>query len=83
MTKLKKWNVKSKEYEDYEVPDNWKVATYSNLMKERVNCCQCGKEITFGESYTSLEVHTEIGFGHAVCEQCYREEHKRKYGKLI
>ena len=42
--KLKKWNVKEHEYEDYNVPDDWNVKTFSNDMDEIVNCCQCGKK---------------------------------------
>ena len=30
---LQKWNCKKHEYEDYEIPDNWNVKTYSRDMK--------------------------------------------------
>lgn len=71
-----KWNYKNHNYDDYELPGNCKL--YSNDMEEVVNCAQCGKEITFGESYTSFEIHNHIGFGYAVCEKCYQQEWKRK-----
>lgn len=75
---LKKWNYKRHNYEDYTVPNEWNVKTYGNGMEEIINCVQCGKKIKFGDSYTSLEVHTEIGFGYSVCEKCYEKELKRR-----
>ena len=75
---LQKWNYKKHKYEDYEIPDEWNVKTYGNDMEEIINCCQCGKKLKFGDSYTSLEVHTEIGFGYSVCEDCYEKEWKRR-----
>lgn len=75
---LNKWNYKRHIYEDYQVPDEWNVKTYGDGMEEIINCCQCGKKIKFKDSYTSLEVHTEIGFGYSVCEDCYNEEWKRR-----
>lgn len=75
---LQKWNCKKHKYEDYEIPDEWNVKTYGNGMEEIINCCQCGKKLKFGDSYTSLEVHTEMGFGYSVCEDCYEKEWKRR-----
>ena len=68
---LSKWNNKKRIYEPYEVPDNWNVITYSSDMDEIVNCPHCGKKLTFGDCYTSREIHTKHGFGYAVCEDCY------------
>ena len=80
---LKKWNVKEHEYEDYNVPDDWNVKTFSNDMDEIVNCCQCGKKMRYGEGYTSLEVHTPTcGFGYCTCDSCYEEEWKRRREEL-
>ena len=47
-------------------------------MKEIVTCPHCGDLIEYGDSYTSLEFHTEMGFGYAVCESCYELELERK-----
>lgn len=49
--KAKKWDYKTKEYYDYELPEH---------------ACLDG--------YTSKQIHTELGFGYAVCEQCYEKE---------
>lgn len=75
---LQKWNYKKHKYEDYKIPNEWNVKTYGNGMEEIINCCQCGKKLKFGDSYTSLEVHTEMGFGYNVCEDCYEKEWKRR-----
>ena len=48
-------------------------------MDEIVNCCQCLKEMKFGEGYTSKEVHTPVlGFGYCVCSECYEKEMERR-----
>lgn len=75
---LNKWNYKKHKYEEYKIPDKWNVKTYGNGMDEIINCCKCGKKLKFGDSYTSLEVHTEMGFGYSVCEKCYEREWKRR-----
>ena len=49
--KLQMWNFKVRDYEPYEVPDEWKVKTYCTDMEESVNCAECGREMTFGEGY--------------------------------
>ena len=78
---LQKWNYKKHDYEDYKVPDEWNVKTYGNGMEEIINCAQCGKKLKFGDSYISLEVHTEMGFGYSVCEKCYEKEWIRRETK--
>ena len=47
-------------------------------LKEAVNCPHCGKEIPFGGTYTSLEIHTNMGFGFGVCGDCYEKEWERR-----
>lgn len=54
------------------------IKTYSEDMDEIVNCAKCLKEIKIGDSYTSKEIHTDLGFGFAVCEDCYEKELERK-----
>lgn len=72
-----RWDYISKTYQKYMIPAEWKVATYSEDMEEKVNCCQCGKEIKFGDSYSSQEIQTQMGFGYATCEKCHEEEMER------
>ena len=80
--KLKKWNYEKHVYEAYEIPDEWRVSVYETDMDMLVNCCQCGKEIKFGETYTSQEVHTNMGFGFVVCEECHECEMKRRFKNI-
>lgn len=75
---LNKWNYQTHKYDKVEIPDCYNCKTYSNNMKELVHCPHCGDEIEIGDSYTSLEYHTEMGFGYAVCEACYELEWKRR-----
>lgn len=80
--KLRRYNEKKHIYEDYEVPNDWNVKLITNDMNEMINCCQCGKKMRFGDSFTSMQVHDVNGFGYAVCEDCYYDkewEERKKY----
>lgn len=68
---IQKWDEKLKKYEDYTIPNDWKIPLYSDDMNEKINCVCCGKEITFGEGYTSHRFHNNHGFGYYECEDCY------------
>lgn len=77
--KAKKWNYEKHAYEDYETPEEWQCPIMAaENFDDKINCAACGKEITFGESFTSLEIHTPYGFGYSVCQDCAAEEWKRK-----
>lgn len=71
---LRKWNYDTHKYDDYEIPKDWNVKTYSDDMDEIVNCPHCGKQIKFGDGYTSMEIHTSVGFGYCVCHECYYDK---------
>lgn len=75
---LNKWNNKEHTYEPYEIPDDWNCKTYSNDMEEVINCPHCGRKLKYGDSYTSLEIHTDMGLGYGVCEKCYQNEWIRR-----
>ena len=78
---MKKWNYKTLEYEEYTVPDSWKVKTFSIDMDEKVNCASFGKSMKYDDGYTSRTIHTIRGFGYIVCEDCYNKdfEEERNY----
>ena len=71
---MQKWDFKTRKYEPYNIPEAWSCKTFSMDMDEIVNCPHCGREVTFGECYTSRQIHTEHGMGYAVCEECYEAE---------
>lgn len=75
---LRKWNYKEHKYEPYEIPDDWKCRIYSGNMEEIINCPHCGKKIKWGDSYNSMEIHTNLGFGYGVCDKCYQDEWIRR-----
>ena len=75
---LRKWNYEDNTYHEIERPDSWTVKVYTTDMSEIVNCSSCGKPFKFGECYTSLEIHDQIGMGYAVCPKCYYLERKRR-----
>lgn len=81
MATLNKWNYKTKSYDEYEIPNEWRTPLLIGDLDAEVNCVQCGKKLKYGECYTSLEVHSSMGLGYGVCKECYDEEWKRKMRK--
>lgn len=79
---MRKWNYEERIYEDYIPPHPGEYVVIADLADE-INCAGCGKELTFGDAYTSRVIHDGTGFGYAICQQCSEEEWKEemKYGK--
>lgn len=77
MMVLGKWNYETHEYDPYEIPDEWNVPLITEL-EEIINCPHCGREVKYGETYTSKEIHNKVGFGYPVCDKCYEEEWERR-----
>ena len=71
--KIRKWNDEKNDYDFMEVPDDWKLPLYSEDMDEIINCVNCGREVKYGDCYTSMRYHTNAGFGYYECEECYEE----------
>lgn len=67
-----KWNFRDGEYEDIEIEGN--CSYFTKDMKEIVRCAQCKHRLEYGDCYTSRQIHTEHGFGYAVCSKCYEKE---------
>ena len=75
---MKKYNIYTREYEPYSIPEHWICPLYSNNMNEVVNCSSCGKLILFGNGFTSRLIHSDKGFGYSVCEECHDKEVKEE-----
>lgn len=68
----------SRKYRPYVLPeDKLKCSLLEERMDKVIACAGCGKPIKFGESFTSLEIHTESGFGFMVCPMCIDQETER------
>ena len=78
MKTLRKWNYEKQDYEPYEVPEEWEFVMCTDDMDKPTTCTHCGKSIPFGDTYTSMEIHTSMGFGYSVCEGCHEEEWARR-----
>lgn len=83
---LKKWNYMTRTYDDCVIPDDWccEILSYSDMLNDdinydkKVNCPHCGKLVKLGDTFASLEFHSEYGLGYPVCVECYRKEIKNK-----
>jgi len=71
---VEKWNKRLIKYEPYELPVKAKL--FSQDMDEVIACARCGKDMRFGDGYTSKQIHSPIGLGYSVCENCYGLELK-------
>lgn len=71
---MKKYNETKKTYEPYSVPEEWNCPITCYNMRMYVNCVRCGKEIMFGDGYTSMQIHNDYGLGYTVCEECHEKE---------
>lgn len=69
-----KWNYDKREYDLYVTPEEWHTPLYCEDMDEIINCAACGRELPYGDCYTSKEIHSGGGLGYPVCEECYVEE---------
>lgn len=74
--KARKFNFKTRRYTEYELPQFAKM--YTPNMNEFIPCAQCGKRIRYGDSYTSLQIHNEMGLAYPVCHECYDKEWKER-----
>jgi hypothetical protein len=73
-TPKQKWNFINHEYEPYETPDEWVVPLVCRDMDLLVNCANCGKQLIYGETFTSKAIHNITGLGFGVCSDCYAIE---------
>ena len=76
---MQRWNYAKCDYEPYEVPEGWKCPLTSADMNLIINCASCGRELTYGDAYTSREIHTEYGMGYPVCDECKETEIRREW----
>lgn len=74
MIDIRRWNYQKHEYEPYEPREGMKIVLYSSDMNEKINCTSCGVDMTYGDGYTSRELHNSVGLGYPVCEYCYEKE---------
>ena len=70
---MKKWNPEKHEYEPYVAPQGY-VTLYEVDMNTPINCAACGKQLTFGEGYSSMQIHNDYGMGYSVCPECHEAE---------
>lgn len=63
------WIENKHEYIPYELPEG--AALYEVDMDQIVQCAHCGREVRYGDCYTSRTIHNDYGLGYAVCEDCY------------
>ncbi len=75
---IRKWNFEKREYEDYVVPEGKVPMFYSTDMNELGNCASCGRDIKYGDCYTSRQLHTLSGMGYSVCPDCHAKEVRKE-----
>ena len=77
MSVVYEWDPLEREYIQTDRSDDKKYITFATDMDVVCNCVCCGKEMKYGDGYTSRRFHTVHGFGYCECEECYKENWKR------
>lgn len=73
-----KWNPYHGKYRFYVLPeDELKCSLLEDSAEKIIACAGCGRSVKYGESFSSLEIHTESGFGFMVCHMCIDQETER------
>lgn len=75
---IRKWDYETHSYRKYGVPKEWNISTCCADMSQHINCAGCGKVLPYGETFTSLELHTKMGIGYGVCKECNEQEWERR-----
>lgn len=80
---MEKYNFRTKKYESYNIPIDWRTPLVCEDLNEKINCANCGRKTIYGSTYTSLKIHNGFGLGYPVCHYCYQKEWKERelYGK--
>ena len=71
---VQKWDPKIRVYEPYEAPPLANIMCPLDDMSAMIQCARCGRLMRCGEGFTSKQIHTKVGFGYLVDEDCYQEE---------
>lgn len=74
---IQKWNPAKRKYEPYQPPAGY-ITLFETDMDKPISCAGCGKQITFGEGYSSLQIQNGMGMGYSVCESCHDAELKEE-----
>lgn len=75
---LKRWNYSENKYMPYMVPDDWNVGFYEEDLDKKCNCACCGKLDKYGNMFSSMEIHNDVGYGYMVCRNCSDAELQRR-----
>lgn len=75
---IQRWNYETHEYDPFNPPSGRNIVLYTDDMDLPIDCTSCGKAMTFGEGFTSRELHNHMGLGYPVCSECYEVETKRQ-----
>lgn len=79
---LQKWNPDTHIYEPFDSPAVKTIlfpkdaTKFQELLNTVIDCAECWKEVVYWETYTSLQIHTELWLWYPVCESCYYNERK-------
>lgn len=70
----KKWNLRLRQYEPYTLPAGWVCPQICEDMEMPINCASCGKQMTYGQGFTSRIIQTDGGMSYSVCWDCKNRE---------
>jgi len=68
------WRPEKKAYDKYYIPMSWYTPLWTANMDAVVNCASCGKQLKYGDTFSSRFIHTEMGIAYYVCPECHEKE---------
>lgn len=74
---IQKWDPVKRKYEPYQPPAGY-ITLFETDMDKPISCAGCGKRITFGEGYSSMQIHNAMGMGYSVCWDCHATEREEE-----
>lgn len=67
-----KFDFETEKYEPYTLPD--KASLYEQDLDEVIECASCGRNVVYGDCFTSDAIHNKRGLGYMICPECYEKE---------
>lgn len=79
MKKCLKWDYDKQDYYLASISEN--CILHSNNKHDKTQCANCNKWLEIGDSFTSHQYQTGLGFGYPICEECYKKEWEKRYNE--
>lgn len=71
---VNKWDFGKRKYDKVKIKDDPMIKMYCQDMNQTVKCINCKNIVLYGNTYSSLQYHNDLGLAYPVCPNCYEKE---------